>query len=83
MNFPAFSVITYYGNFHPHQQDCTNTTHHSCWQLILVHFQRREDAFLVVQNHRLHVTEHILSWIQLIFHISCSLVHIQVLHEYY
>jgi hypothetical protein len=38
MNFPALSVITYYGDFHPHQQQgCTNAKHHSFWQLILVH----------------------------------------------
>jgi len=46
MNFPVFSVITYYGNLHPHQQEeCTNAKHHSYWQLILVHFQRVKMPF--------------------------------------
>jgi len=26
MNFPAFSVLTCYGNFHAHQQYCTNAS---------------------------------------------------------
>ena len=40
MNIPAFSVVTYYGKFHPHyQQDSTNAKHHSCWQLIVMHFE--------------------------------------------
>ena len=38
--------------------------------------------FWLYKSIRVHVIEHILSWIQLIFYISCSsLVHI--LHEYY
>jgi hypothetical protein len=50
-------------------------------QLLAVDFsafsKKSKDTFLVIQNHRVRVIEHILSCIQLIFHISCSsLVHI-------
>ena len=53
INFPAFSVITYYGNYHPYQQQ-----DYKCQasQLLAADFsaflKKSEDLFLAIQNHK-------------------------------